>query len=85
MGANAWVGFWKITFPALSPALLLVGVYTIVDIFIDQQNPVMKSIIGRFNDLDYGNAAASAIIYFLVIAVILSAVVLLTRKKISYT
>ena len=84
-GANAWDAFWKITFPALSPALLLVGVYTIVDIFIDQQNPVMKSIIGRFNDLDYGNAAASAIIYFLVIAVILSAVVLLTRKKISYT
>ena len=83
-GANSWDSFWKITFPVLSPSLLLVGVYTVVDVFIDQQNPVMKSIIGRFNDLDYGRASASALLYFLVIAILLLLVVLLTRKRVKY-
>ena len=84
-GANAWDSFWKITFPVLSPSLLLVGVYTIVDVFTDQENPVMTSIIGRFNDLDYGRASASALLYFLVIAVVLLLVVLVMRKRVRHT
>lgn len=80
-GANSWDSFWKITFPVLSPSLLLIGVYTIVDVFMNQENPVMKGILSRFQDLDYGRASASALLYFMVIAVILLLLVLLTRKK----
>ncbi|MDD2361929.1 MAG: sugar ABC transporter permease [Oscillospiraceae bacterium] len=84
-GANAWDAFWKITFPVLSPSCLLVGVYTIVDSFTSQTNPVMKNIITRFNEVKYGYASASAIIYFIVIGAFLGAVMLLARKRVHYT
>lgn len=73
-GANAWESFWRITFPVLAPICLLVGVYTIVDTFTDTSNEVMGSIITRFEEMKYGFASASAVIYFLVIGVVLTLV-----------
>ncbi len=84
-GANAWESFWRITFPVLAPNCILVTVYTIIDTFTDTSNTVMTSIIDRFNEMKYGYASASAVMYFLVILVILGLIMLLFGRKVDYS
>lgn len=83
-GANAWESFWKITVPVLSPTILIVIMYSIIDSFTDMQNPVMNSILGRFSDLKYGYAVSSALVYFLVIAIVLGITVYFISKRVRY-
>ena len=52
-GATKWETFWKITFPLLTPSILLCFVYTIVDHFNSYNNPVIVMI--RETLLDGGN------------------------------
>ena len=71
-GATAWETFWKITFPMISPMILVNLVYTIIDSFTDQSNPVMGII-----DEVYAQArpvsSAMAWIYFLIVMLIIGA------------
>ena len=83
-GANPWDSFWKITVPVISPAILIVIIYSIIDSFTDMRNPVMSGILGRFSDLKYGFAVSSALIYFIVISIVLGIVVYLLSKHINY-
>ena len=65
-GCSAWESFWKITFPMVSPLLLVNCIYTIIDFFMKNDNLVMEHI----NDvmygvrMDLGLAAAESWIYF---------------------
>ena len=65
-GCTAWESFWKITFPMVSPLLLVNCIYTIVDFFMKNDNQVMEHI----NDvmygvkMDIGAASAESWIYF---------------------
>ena len=65
-GCSAWESFWKITFPMVSPLLLVNCIYTIIDFFMKNDNRVMEHI----NDIMYGvqqsfgHAAAMSWIYF---------------------
>jgi ABC-type sugar transport system permease subunit len=88
-GATAWETFWKITFPMISPMILVNGVYTIIDSFTTDSNSVMKYIANKYSDAG-GNVISSAMawIYFLivilivaVIASVLSAFVFYQRKN----
>lgn len=72
-GATAWENFWKITFPMLSPMILVVVVYTVVDFLVRTDNSVMD--LARTNMLqgmEYGLASAMVWVYFSVVAVILA-------------
>lgn len=74
-GATAWEDFWMITFPSLTPMLLVNIVYSIVDTFTDKSNPVMYRIVQQFQNLDYGVASAMSWTYFVIIGAILGIVV----------
>lgn len=76
-GATAWEDFWMITFPSLTPMLLVNIVYTIVDTFTDVANPVMVQIYKQYNGLYYGIASAMSWTYFVIIGIILSLIMLL--------
>ena len=76
-GATAWENFWMITFPSLTPILLVNLVYTIVDTFTDVGNPIMVQIYNQYNGLYYGIASAMSWSYFLIIGVILALIMLL--------
>ena len=74
-GATAWETFWKITFPMISPMILVNLVYTIIDSFTDNSNPVMAVIDAKYSDGRTGNVVSSAMawIYFLVVMLIIAA------------
>ena len=76
-GATAWEDFWMITFPSLTPMLLVNIVYTIVDSFTDVANPVMRSIYNQFSGLYYGVASAMSWTYFVIIGAILAVIMLI--------
>ena len=84
-GASGWEVFWKITFPLLSPIILVNCIYSAINIFTSSTNPIMKLIVSsNTGNYDYGTASAMAWAYFLIIGAILGVIALLMRKLIFY-
>ena len=84
-GATGWENFWKITFPMISPMILVVVVYSIIDFMVRTDGEVMEMVnteISRFNAFGYGSALA--LIYFLAIAVILAVLGLIISRLVYY-
>ena len=55
-GCSGWESFWKITFPMVSPLLLVNCIYSIVDFFMKNDNQVIEHI----NNVTYGMNAMAA-------------------------
>ncbi|MHC1695534.1 MAG: carbohydrate ABC transporter permease [Eubacteriales bacterium] len=74
-GASSWETFWKITFPMISPMILVNAIYTVIDSFTNSQNPVMALIETTYEEAG-GNVVSSAMawMYFLVVILIIAAV-----------
>ena len=83
-GATGWDFFWKITFPMISPMILANLIYTVIDTFIDSENPVMSIVLAQSRGLRYGLSAAMAWIYFLIVAVALAIIVAIVSKFVFY-
>ena len=75
-GATGWETFWKITFPMISPMILVNAVYTIIDSFTTDQNTVMKFIDTVYTQASGGKEISSAMswMYFLIVILIVAAV-----------
>lgn len=76
-GATSWETFWKITFPMVSPMILVNAVYTIIDSFTTESNSVMQVI----NNMYYGVkvsarhiSAAMGWMYFLTVLLVVGVV-----------
>ena len=65
-GCSAWESFWKITFPMVSPLLLVNCIYTIIDFFMKNNNQVVEHIntVMYGVRMDLGLASAESWIYF---------------------
>ena len=72
-GATGWETFWKITFPMISPMILVNAVYTIIDSFTTESNAVM-SYIEAVSVANKVRGAAMSWMYFLIVVAILGAV-----------
>ena len=74
-GATGWETFWKITFPMISPMILVNAVYTIIDSFTTDQNTVMRFIDGIYTTTN-GKEISSAMswMYYLIVILIVAAV-----------
>ena len=84
-GCTSWETFWKITFPMISPMILVNGVYTIIDSFTTNSNTVMSYINSVYQGSD-GQVLSSAMswMYFLIVMLILAAVVGLFSAFVFY-
>ena len=86
-GATGWETFWKITFPMISPMILVNAIYTIIDSFTAESNKVMK-LIASTADGNTPNGAtvssAMAWIYFLIVLLIIGVFALLARTFVFY-
>lgn len=69
-GATAWETFWKITFPMISPMILVNAVYTVIDSFTSQSNAVMTYISNVYKDSQELSSAMAWIYFVIVIAII---------------
>ena len=87
-GATGWETFWKITFPMISPMILVNGVYTVIDSFTTASNPVMVFVSKKYGEGFDELSTAMSWIYFLivillvaVVAAVFSAFVFYQRKN----
>lgn len=79
-GATKWESFWLITFPMVSPVILVVMVYTIIDSFSSDSNLIMQDITNRMSMMNFGYAAALSWVYFITVFLILGVLYFLVSK-----
>lgn len=94
-GCSRWESFWKITFPMVSPLLLVNMVYTIIDFFM-KSGPAIKNditdvegVLDRINnvllrDYNFGLASAMSWVYFAVAALMIGLSVFIISKGVHY-
>ena len=84
-GCTSWETFWKITFPMISPMILVNGVYTIIDSFTTDSNSVMRYINQTYQGSD-GQVLSSAMawMYFLIVMIMLALVVAIFSAYVFY-
>jgi hypothetical protein len=77
-GATTWETFWKITFPMISPMILVNAVYTVIDAFTSGSNKVMNYVGTVYEGVTKtgGDVLATAMywIYFLLVILIIAIV-----------
>ena len=85
-GATSWETFWKITFPMVSPMILVNGVYTIIDNFTTDSNSVMKVINDTYGKGADGRhiSAAMGWMYFMVVLLIVGLVAAIFSAYVFY-
>ncbi len=76
-GATAWETFWKITFPMISPMILVNTVYTVIDSFTGESTVMEYITRASYSLKEQPTAIAAAMswIYFLVVILILLLIV----------
>lgn len=84
-GGTKWEVFWFITFPMLTPILMVTLVYTVVEMFTAYSNPVMQQILDYGNKLNFAYSSTLAWLYFVVIGIVLGIVFLLLSRRIVYS
>ena len=84
-GGTKWEIFWKVTFPMITPMLLVNMVYTITDTFTAYGNGVMNQILNAVRTkIDFDYSAALAWVYFVIIIAILGIVIGFVNRKVTY-
>jgi len=85
-GATGWEKFWKITFPMISPLILVCLIYSVIESMASPSN----SMIGRiqwytYSQVEVAFASAMAWSYFIVLGAVIALITWFVSKKIAYT
>ena len=83
-GATGWETFWKITFPMISPMILVNAVYTVIDSFTVKSNVVMTFISNIYETKSRELSSAMSWIYFLLVIIILAIVAMIFSAFVFY-
>ena len=73
-GATPWESFWFVTFPMISPFLLVNTIYTVIDTFTDSTNVVMQKILSFITGIEYESALSLGMAYFLLVLAVVGIV-----------
>lgn len=83
-GCSKWESFWTITFPMVSPLLIVNAIYTIIDFFTKSDSEVMEKISEEMTlRYNYGFSSAMAWIYFGVAILMIVVVTLIMKGLVS--
>jgi oligogalacturonide transport system permease protein len=82
-GASAWQQFWKITLPYLRPMILIMTVYTVVDLAAMTSTPMYSLIENNVTNIErpYSYSAALSWVFALVVLLLLAIVLLILRER----
>ena len=83
-GATPWQSFWEITFPMISPFILVNVIYSVIDSFTDYGNPVMRKVYDAVIALQYELSSTLAVAYFLIVLLVIGLVTVIISKKVFY-
>ena len=83
-GATSWETFWKITFPMISPMILVNALYTIIDSFTSASNTVMSYINNIYDSSKTVLATSMAWIYFIIIILIIAVFMAIASAYVFY-
>lgn len=81
-GATQYEIFWKITLPMVSPMLIPVTVYTIVNSYLS--TTWASAIESAYNNIQFGYSSALSWVYFLSIALLLATILGILSKVVFY-
>ena len=85
-GATPWQEFWKITFPMVTPMLLVNLIYTIIDTFTRPAYGILEMVQEQtFTYSRMGYAAAISWVFFALIGVVLVVVAGTVSRGVHYT
>lgn len=79
-GATKWEEFWLITLPMLGRVILLVSVFTMVELMVDPTNPLISLAYSFMKSQFYGESSAMLWSYFVVIGLIMAALLAIFKK-----
>ncbi len=80
-GATKWEDFWYLTVPMLKDVILLVLVYTMIELFTAIDNPVIAQAYSIMkNDQIYDSSSAMLWGYFLVVGAVMGLVLLIYNR-----
>ena len=79
-GATSWEEFWFITFPMLSRVIVLVSVFTMVELITDPTNKIMDQAYAFMRSQFYGESSAMLWSYFLIVGALMAALLGLFKK-----
>lgn len=84
-GATGWEVFWKVSFPMISPLILVNLIYTVIDLFLTTDNEAITYINEALGSIArYGEASALSWMYTIVILLFVGIVFLLVKNLIVY-
>jgi ABC-type sugar transport system permease subunit len=84
-GASEWEIFWLVSFPMITPLVLVNAVYTIINFLTMSTNAIMRQIENyRLRAGGMGIASAMAWFYFLVVMVCLGVAALVLSRIVFY-
>lgn len=84
-GATAWENFWNITFPLITPILIVNLIYTIIDFLSDFSNDVIQYIMTLIRQFEYSYSSAISFVYFVVILLVVAVVYFIVDRVVVYT
>lgn len=79
-GATKWEQFWFITLPMMIRTMLLVVIFTLVEVVTINTNPVMKQGYEYFSNIEYGTGSAVLWFYFMIVGFIIAIVMFIFSK-----
>ena len=71
-GATKWEEFWFITLPMMMRTMLLVIIFSIVELVSSNTNSIVSGAYTKFNAMEYGVGSAMLWFYFLIVGVLIS-------------
>ena len=84
-GATSWEIFWKVTFPNVTPIILVNLVYTIIDSITDYSNELMRMIDSTaFTQMRYSHACTMSWVFFVLLFALVGLIMLFMRNKVFY-
>lgn len=85
-GATGWETFWKVTFPMVSPLILVNTVYTVIDSFTSFTNQTIEYIYNTAfgSGARFAYSSSLSLIYFLIVGACLGIVSFMVSRKVFY-
>ena len=79
-GATKWEEFWYITLPCIGQTLLLVIIFTLIELLTQTNNAIITQAYDLINKPEYGLSSAMLWVFFAIIGAIIGIVILLYSR-----